>query len=1241
MENFLQNVFDDLESIGSKFPEDDPFVVVQLMRLLRCVKMFYFCGRTKWIANVLWESALCTMVETIHKHSLEILFLSLRLREDGDDPLTFCERWEDTIDKFLEPIHEESMGPRFEELHQIFSDYSLRTNSSIRMNMEELLDAIDCLLTFLQGFYNLKDLEETIRFLKNFVLFAMLPGVEHGHMGDLLIHVEELLFDAASYMFLLWLDVDCSSSANQLWRNLEPVESHVCEIYVGVLRQVSKLSPSSNHPIQGRHALVFGNFVDSLIFLLLMLLFCGTRFIDIFLLRMNTLCEELRFLRTTLREHIDKVHELNERTHDLIAPMICEAGILIFHLFLAKGDEESLVEKLELLFKDLEEKLKRIKLSENERPGNTLISTCPQTNLLGFIDLVLEKMKSFLLFKNDSIFSSEQQKFHSVYDDLLFFRSFLIGQHGQNGKLQALWKSIAAVAYETEFILDSLAVGGTLQSFIVHFNTVIAESEVLKTKVFEISHSCLRQAMEIENITTAHRRIPSERKISSLDENVVGLNDQEQIIINRLRRGTKQLDIVSIVGMAGLGKTTLARKVYHHCSISHHFNVRLWCTVSQEYNKRSLLLDILSRFGKCFASEHLEMTEDCLAQKLYQQLKGRRYLVILDDVWDTEVWSSLKISFPDDTKGSRILLTSRQLNLVLQINPNSEPHCLRALTNEESWDLFQTKIQFEEGCPSELLARGKAIAQRCKGLPLMILVVAGLLSDAEPYTWEEVEEILEKGSAVVTNQCKETLQLSYRHLPDHLKQCFLYFGAFKEDQQISVRELLWLWIAEGFVQETRRKSLEDVAESYLMELIQRNLVMVAQVGSRGNVKSCVLHDLLHNFSISKGNEEHFMHRVHCQDQPNISPESSMLYRLRGHLKGVEDFTESRLRCRRLRTLLFTTDSQMLVAVLPRYGFLYEFLRAKLLRVLDLSLICSFPSFPCVIQLLVHLKYLAFGVHYVCLKIPASFANLLNLETFLVRGGKEILLPNTLWNMKKLRHLHAYHGRWVLPPEIPENSLENLLTLSVIKFSGGEKMMEVLKKLPNLRRLGCQVEEFDIVVVLDFLSQLESLHLHLTKVGRHDVDRFLFKFPGTLKKLTLSSFCFSWRRISIIDGLPNLEVLKLELNAFEGEHWDVEEEEGTFPNLRFLKLYRMELARWTASDDKFPSLETLVLQDCKNLEELPDSCFAQSSTLQMIKVIKCPRAADSIKKIQEMQMDLGNDYLKILADFEVDERSSSE
>ncbi|GMP93046.1 hypothetical protein CsSME_00043037 [Camellia sinensis var. sinensis] len=421
---------------------------------------------------------------------------------------------------------------------------------------------------------------------------------------------------------------------------------------------------------------------------------------------------------------------------------------------------------------------------------------------------------------------------------------------------------------------DEIKEDGSLKPEIQHDHSlnlehVKEEIEAIKTEMMGIYDMGLEATQQVGSFSSSGNSNPTRANTNptawcALEEEImVGFEDEALTLKEQLTRGPKQLEVISIVGMAGQGKTTLATKLYNDPLIVYHFHVRAWTSVSQEYRKRDLLLRLVSCVMP-HTNRIDQMSDEKLAEMLYKSLKGRTYFIVMDDIWDTRAWLDLKICFPNDNNGSRILFTSRHEDVALQAKPNNPPLSLRFLTHNESWDLFQHKVFGKrENCPPELVEIGKQITNKCQGLPLSIVVVAGIFINEEKSQdrWKQVGETLKSNLAANPQACMKTLALSYIHLPGHLKPCFLYFGAFPEDFQIPLWKLIWLWIAEGFIQKIGEKSLEDVAEEYLMDLIARSLVLVTRRAYDGGIKECSIHDLLRDFCLRKSEEEYFLQQI--------------------------------------------------------------------------------------------------------------------------------------------------------------------------------------------------------------------------------------------------------------------------------------------------------------------------------------------------------------------------------------------
>ncbi|XP_058181291.1 putative late blight resistance protein homolog R1B-17 [Rhododendron vialii] len=236
----------------------------------------------------------------------------------------------------------------------------------------------------------------------------------------------------------------------------------------------------------------------------------------------------------------------------------------------------------------------------------------------------------------------------------------------------------------------------------------------------------------------------------------------------------------------------------------------------------------------------------------------------MDGIWDHRAWFDLKICFPDDDNGSRIMFTIRHKHVALLSKPMSfPPLSLRSLSPDESWNILRQKIFQKETCPSELIEIGKQIAQKCRGLPLSIVVVAGILRNEEKSRewWKQVGQTLNSHMAMDQELWTKKIALSYNHLPPHLKPCFLYLAIFPEVFEILVWKLILLWVAEGFIRKKGKKRLEDEAEEYLMDLIGRSLVLVSGRGYDGRIKACGIHDLLGEFCLQKATEEYFLQQI--------------------------------------------------------------------------------------------------------------------------------------------------------------------------------------------------------------------------------------------------------------------------------------------------------------------------------------------------------------------------------------------
>ncbi|XP_022860102.1 putative late blight resistance protein homolog R1A-10 [Olea europaea var. sylvestris] len=846
----------------------------------------------------------------------------------------------------------------------------------------------------------------------------------------------------------------------------------------------------------------------------------------------------------------------------------------------------------------------------------------------------------------------EKQQIDSVLKKVVFLQDFLDKFPQENIDLiEGLERKISDAACQTEDIIESCIADRVLEKSAGHSGDIFTTSFHEIAKLIEEVDSIKIRAGKIEDKSgiqedlecNTSSLVGSLRPVSSGQSTMVGLDDAMVEIKDHLVSNSSQLEVVSIVGMGGIGKTTLAHNVYIDKYIEYHFHICAWFTVSQKYNVREILLGLLDSM-KIQIDGRSEKDVDQLGELLYKKLKGRRYLFVMDDMWDIEAWDSVKRYFPEDKTGSRILLTTRLENVANYINSGSRLHHVRFLNDEESWKLFCQKVFGEGFCPLELEEIGKKIAQNCRGLPLAVAVIGGLLSKATktPHYWSRIVENLSSEITSSDDQCSKILSLSYKRLPYHLKGCFLYMGVFPEDFEIKVKVLTKLWVAEGILKPACSKMLEDVGEEYFLDLVQRSLILVKKKGSSGKIKTCRIHDLLRDICVREAQNEKFFHvidrsvydiqgntsmrRVSIHDKKTSLSSFHFYNAAKGTLQG-DDKTLSSLPIKK------KTQSSLVMFSHSSYTDYSFDSSPRSLKVLHME---GFDVLRYGIGELVNMRYFyySFSDRY------ALKNKLRNLQTIVLptHWGYKMKNPLEIWKMPQLRHVKLEDVVHLSDPLSSENKgeensivvLENLQTLSRIhNFSWTE---EVLDRIPNLRQLGIS---YDYLTEAGWKEYHINNLVHLTKLQslncsiEYTLPNFLdnITFPTSLRKLTLKGTELHPSKLLILGSMPNLEVLKLKWNTFLCPEW--EPSEGEFLKLKFLLLHDVELKYWIADSIHFPSLEHLKIFDCGLLDEIP-SGFGEISTLQSIELyVCCDSIVESAKKIEEAQLDWGNDAFKLI------------
>ncbi|XP_057802239.1 putative late blight resistance protein homolog R1C-3 [Salvia miltiorrhiza] len=736
---------------------------------------------------------------------------------------------------------------------------------------------------------------------------------------------------------------------------------------------------------------------------------------------------------------------------------------------------------------------------------------------------------------------------------------------------------------------------------------VIEEMNVIKKEAMEIAAEAQLQ----RKVSSTHAG--SLTSSSNVKEGMmVGFDDVQLQLLDWLTGGNRNRQILPITGMGGIGKTTLARHIFEHALVKEHFDICAWTTISQTYNIRETLGQVLKQVTGNLGSD--DLSENELGEKLYKYLCGRRYIFILDDMWSVEVWDKMRFFFPDYNDGSRVIVTTRLSNLAAELT-DSNIIGMRFLDDVCSWNLFSKTVFGGDGFPLQLEEIGKKIVGKCKGLPLSIAVIGGLLAKSELTLeyWEHIEKNL---STIVNSKndeyCLRVLKLSYDHLPAYLKPCFLYMGMFGEDEEIRVAELMRLWVSEGFLKPIINKSLETIANEYLKELVDRNLILVHELGAVGNIKHCKMHDLLRDVSFQEAEKQRFYYvlKQHCPRGINshrriFIPESTSNRTFKNALDTMSRARSFICHCYNVREKF------------QKFGFLRTLTTKFSSKYLEEN----------VFQL-VNLRYLSAEFRE-GFQIPSSISLLWNLHTLIVScRGKPTTAPVEIWKMYKLKHVKFENKGMYLPDPRSGHSdvmMENLETLKgVLDFNLNE---EVVKRIPNTKKLAIryQDEVMDRVKCLSYLqclSKLESL-LCLIRYGSEEYPQSI-NFPRSLKKLYLGGVYFDLEEIlEKIGSLPLLEKLQLFGGQFATRSWEIVE--GQFPRLKYLELWECwDMECWTLEGSCLPRLEQLSLCVMNSFEEFPSE-IGEIATLKLIKLFKCSESmVVSLKKIVEEQEELQGD-----------------
>ncbi|KAG5578220.1 hypothetical protein H5410_058354 [Solanum commersonii] len=669
--------------------------------------------------------------------------------------------------------------------------------------------------------------------------------------------------------------------------------------------------------------------------------------------------------------------------------------------------------------------------------------------------------------------------------------------------------------------------------------------------------------------TRQETRTPSTCLVDESD--IFGRHKEIKDLIDRLLSEDASggnLTVVPIVGMGGAGKTTLAKVVYNSDKLKDHFRLKAWYCVSEPYDALRITKGLLQGIGSFDSKDDGNLNQ--LQVKLKESLKGKKFLVVLDDVWNDTYseWDNLRNVFVQGDMGSKIIVTTRKESVAQMMCADRCAITVGTLSSEDSWDLFK-RHSLENRDHPELEEVGKKIADKCKGLPLALKALAGVLrgkSDVDE--WRNIlrSEIWEQQSC--WNGILPALMLSYNDLPAHLKQCFAFCAIYPKDYEFCKDQAIYLWIANGLVKQF------CLGNKYFDELRSRSLFERVPE-SEWESERFLMHDLINDLAQTASSKLCIRLEENEGSDDMLEQSRHMSYSMgrEGDFEKLKQLSKSG----QLRTLLpvnitgYQLSKRVLHNILPSLTSL----RALSLSGYDIE---EFPN-----DLFVKFKLLRFlDLSWTHIgKLPDSICALYNLETLLLSNCWSLEeLPLQMENLINLRHL----------------DLSNTSRLKMPLHLSKLKSLQVL--VGNLRLGGLKIED---------LGELENLYGSLSVlelqnvVDQREALKAKLKEKNHVENLSLewsesSTAEFSQTEIDILDGLrPHTNIKEVEITGYRGTKFS-----NWLADPLFLKLVKLSLSYCKdcyslPALGELPSLKILCIRGMHGITEVKEEFYRSSSS----------------------------------------------
>ena len=795
--------------------------------------------------------------------------------------------------------------------------------------------------------------------------------------------------------------------------------------------------------------------------------------------------------------------------------------------------------------------------------------------LSSFAMSILRKVSSFATGHGIAKITSAwnvQKELSKLETSLRFICGVLLdaeSKHTTSTSLKEWLEKLKDAVYDIDDILDDISTEALIcradKRVVTQAKSLLISPFVFSRRIREIREKLDEIAVNRRDFGL--RELTLDGQNSSMENNkrqtysflyqpdIVGRDlDRDEIVHNILRAADSYaLFVLPILGLGGIGKTALAKMVFHDVRVNKKFSKMIWACISDEFDMKKILQDIIE-YATGEICKHLNL--EYLQIKLVRILQNHNYFLVLDDMWTDNVnkWKDLKHLLSSGAKGSVIIVTTRK-STVASVVGSSKPHKVGALQFQECMQIF-TRCAFGEGEEEKfpkLLKIGKSIVDKCAGVPLAVKTLGSLLrTKRREKEWLRVRddglwEIKQDEDDILP-----VLKLSYNALPTDLKPCLSYLSIFPKDYLYYTRCIVMLWMAQGLLHSnSRSEASEDVGYSYINELMGSSFFQDALITFDESMPHCKTHDIVHVHDLARYVLGRDLAIVSCETS-EVSETIRHLVWDRKEFLQEQEFPKELTKARKVRTFATSYNhgvmsKSFLEVLLSKFSFL---------RVLILSEV-SIDELPDSVGNLKHLRYLD-----------------------LTWNRSIRFLPNTLHRLLNLQTLDLFHCDQLL--ELPRD-MDKLMNLRYFSLTSKLKCLPEVgirgwTSLTSLQLHSCS-ELTSLTEGIGFLTALQTLWIN-------DCPK-LPSLPASMKHLSSLQELY-------IDNCLELDLMET-AEAMEGLR-----SLRTLQIVGLPKLGHLPESLCSASD----TLQYLLIKHCVRLSKLPN-CLQDFTSLQRVIIMDCP------------------------------------